>query len=78
MKFEVTRTSMLLGTVDDGKPCEEAILEEEKHRLAHWTVEINNLNELIKFCGKYGETIIKAPQKDDPYPILEIYDDYRE
>jgi hypothetical protein len=44
-----------------------------------WVMEINSLEELMKFSKKYGELVIR----DDDWaakdmPMIEIYDDYRE
>jgi len=41
-----------------------------------WTIEINTLEELIKFCKKHGNIIVDSDDCD--IPSIEIYDDYRE
>jgi len=49
-----------------------------KKKSMAWTLEIDNLEDLIKFTDKYGEVVIKnSYYKEIPYEI-EIYDDYRE
>lgn len=51
--------------------------EEDREK---WEVEINSLEELLKFSDKYGEVIISQESETDDlkYNSLEIYDDYRE
>lgn len=75
MKFVVTRTSMWRNE----KPCRKT-----KKRIIEgyvmWTIEINTLDELIKFMkeNKY-DLVIKDPLEEEiPYYEIEIYDDYRE
>jgi hypothetical protein len=43
-----------------------------------WSVEINNLDELMEFCNKYGDVVIKNCMWNKTYKEIEIYDDYRE
>lgn len=44
-----------------------------------WTIEINSLDELIRFCEKYDNIIIKKHHRNNPdYKEIEIYDDWRE
>lgn len=66
MEFVVTRTSIW----GDKKPCEEAYQVGEL-----WKVNIESLEELIKFKEKYGEIILTD---DYDTPSIEIYDYYRE
>ena len=42
-----------------------------------WYIDINSLEELLKFEEKYGEIII-GTTCDGEIPIIEIYDTYRE
>jgi len=51
---------------DGAQPCQECYWNKDK-----WEIEINSLNELIKFIKKYSEIILT----DD---CLCIYDDYIE
>lgn len=43
-----------------------------------WSVEINNLDELMEFCNKYGDVIIQNCMWNKTYKEIEIYDSYRE
>jgi hypothetical protein len=43
-----------------------------------WCVELNSLEELIKFCNKYGQLIVSNEGYDYKNASIEIYDDYRE
>ena len=44
-----------------------------------WFIEISGLKELIDFIGKEGEVIVSFSENHiSGYPIIEIYDDYRE
>lgn len=43
-----------------------------------WSVEINSLDELIKFCEKYGDVVIKNCMWNKTYKEILIYDDYIE
>lgn len=81
MKFVVSSTS---GGHKE-QPCEEAkrgsIERENKIYSATadvWFVEINTLEELIKFYEEYGDIIIKDCLWNKSYTEIEIYDDYRE
>lgn len=67
MRYRVTRTSDFLH---DHVPCEEAV-QVEQGPYTVWEVEINSIDELTAFIGKYGMVVI-----GDGW--LEIYDTYRE
>ena len=78
MKFTISRSSDLIMPE---KPCEEAVLSEQKtlFNTNIWEIEINSLEELLKLKQKVGFPIIVS----DPYHVdgqqeLEIYDAYRE
>lgn len=43
-----------------------------------WMVEINSLEELLKFQKKYGELVLSHSYLDDKTNSIEIYNDYRE
>ena len=43
-----------------------------------WVVEINTLEELLKFIDKYGQVIVGSWYRNKNLPSIEIYDDYRE
>lgn len=43
-----------------------------------WSVEINNLDELMEFCNKHGDVVIQNYMWNKAYKEIEIYDDYRE
>ena len=74
MRFVIRRTS----DWDNKPPCKEAyVLPEEydPHAWYHtWHIDINSLDELIKFVNKYGEIVVST--ENDPY--IEIYDTNRE
>lgn len=42
-----------------------------------FTIEINSIDELIKFMDKYGSIVI-TPNEDIELPEIEIYDTWRE
>jgi predicted RNA-binding protein associated with RNAse of E/G family len=74
MRFKISRTSGW----DNDPPCKEAYtLPEEYNPKDHyhkWYIDINSLDELIKFVDKYGDIVVST--ENDPY--IEIYDTYRE
>lgn len=82
MKFVVSSTS---GGYRK-QPCDEAIrgsIERENKIYSDanadvWFVEINTLEELIKFYEENGDIIIKDCFWNKSYTEIEIYDDYRE
>ena len=42
-------------------------------------VFVMNIDDIYAFCEKLGENVIVIPKGDEyPYPIIEIYDTYRE
>jgi len=58
---------------------ENCITRQEDNR-DMWSVEINSLEELLKFEHKYGRLILEEYDNSDEEKFyeLEIYDDYRE
>lgn len=70
MKFIVYRTSTWSAVC----PCNGAKYDDDNR---WWTIELNNLDELMEFCSEYGEVII-SPKCNSPYYRIEIYDGYRE
>ena len=79
MKFIVSRTSGY-----DIKPCEEAVKveltsKEYGHPINCWVIEINSLEDLLKFKKECGHDLIIGDSyyKEIPFEI-EIYDYYRE
>ena len=83
MKFVISRTSMWNN---NEKPCDEAIeetcyfndLNGNTFKRKRWIIQINSLDELLKFKEKYeSELVITTTYYDGSYEI-EIYDDYRE
>lgn len=82
MKFVVSSTS---GGYRE-QSCEEAKRDciERENKIYNqstidvWSVEINTLEELIKFYEKYGDIIIKHCLWNKSYKEIEIYDGYRE
>lgn len=43
-----------------------------------WFVELNTLDDLMKFYAKYGSFIIEPSWLDHRIPMIRIYDDYVE
>lgn len=43
-----------------------------------WTIEINTLEELMKFINKYGSVVIGDNYQNENYKEILIYDDYIE
>lgn len=81
MKFQVTRTS---DWANSAPPCEGATLA---HRHVGdldediYTIEIESLEDLVRFKEKVGKEIIITTPRRMHYisPLeIEIYDDYRE
>ena len=67
MRFVVSRTTVWRNEI---QPCEEAKREGE-----NWIIELNSIDELLKFVDKYGDLVLQF--FDNRYEI-EIYDGYRE
>lgn len=83
MKFEISRVSEW----HDKSPCEEAYSQEveffayegEPNPQTVWFIDINTLEELMAFCTKYGDLVLRpSTWRIADVPSLEIYDDYRE
>ena len=76
MKFKISRTSLWHRE----KPCEEATLtnDVDRNKLPYWILEINSLDDLIKFIEKYKRIVIEDEAYNIDLPEIEIYDDYRE
>lgn len=78
MIYEVRRTS-----VDDNtKPCKGVMAlytVRYSERTPIWAIELDTLDDLMKFIRYVRCSVIIYEDKDEgEYPILEIYDDYRE
>ncbi len=75
MKFIVSRTSTW-----NKIPCEEAKLDSivvDDVTIDVWFIEIDTIEELVKFVDKYGDIVVQ----DYPYDghkEIEIYDTWRE
>lgn len=75
MKFEIRRAS-------DAFPCEEAqpsiktLVSGYQYTIYH--IDINSLDELIKFINKYGSIVIYTTDDENPEYSIIIYDDYIE
>lgn len=82
MKFQVTRTSDWGCTVNP--PCEGATLALDRSSICDsniYTIELETLEDLIRFKEKVGKEIIitKPLDCEDISPLqIEIYDSYRE
>ena len=74
MEFEIKRTSVFC---DNKKPCKESKKIYTKNDHICYKIEINTLEELIKFSNKYGKLVF-ASKAGEGLPYIEIYDDYRE
>ncbi len=79
MNFRVYRTSSYSY---ENQPCDEAFYagkapNVDRVNTPEWEVTLNSLEELVAFCRKHGDLIIKLSE-DYPEPCIEIYDDYRE
>jgi hypothetical protein len=60
-------------------PCKEAQLVKPDPRGYNlWTIEINNLDELMQLSEREGDLIIGTKHFEYGTPYLEIYDDYVE
>ena len=86
MKFKVRRTS---EWDVDVQPCKEAHQEtfvsiDLRGKIARdfdaigWFIEINTLEELLKFREKYGDLVLTKHYLNPEIVEVEIYDDYRE
>lgn len=54
-------------------------IQRDREPMDVWSVEIDTLEELIEFCNKYGNLVVKSSfYFGDNYHTIEIYDDYRE
>lgn len=82
MKFVISRTSHY---GKDKPPCEEAREEtilsggEKQFEYEAWCLDINTIEELIKFIEKNGgSAVIEKSYWTQENWEIEIYDDYRE
>ena len=57
---------------------EKGYITRDREMVDVWSVEINTLDELIKFCEKYGSVVIGDCMWNKPYKEILIYDDYIE
>ena len=73
IRFRVTRTSNEYSLYNVlNQPCDEAI----KYGDGPWVVLIEDLEALVKFVRKYGDSVLSVSEEGDCF--LEIYDDQRE
>ena len=78
MEFAIERTS---DFEVKNKPCEGAVLvkEETANTYPIYHIEIGSLEALVELMKKEGEIIIKeGGSYYDGFPVIEIYDTYRE
>lgn len=54
------------------------ISKKNKNIIKVWVKEFSTLDELNNFINEVGEVVISYPQWVEKYPIIEIYDDFRE
>jgi len=93
MKFSICRTSAKgrEGSPYPGASLEDKLSQEYVGTFAYedgtriWTINIKNLEELLKLQKEINKKIIILDQDDDwrfekplPLPYIEIYDDWRE
>lgn len=87
MKFIVYKTSTFLDDVLRlKKPCENCKIEtviyhyseQEQKKEKQYTIDISNIEDLVILSKNLGEEIIVSKNKYYDYPVLEIYDSYRE
>ena len=80
MEFRIRRTSSWFA---DEKPCEGAFLHRVEKDPGYkdrkvWHIRIESLEELQKLSEKLDEPLIIGGRDEDGFPLIEIYDDYRE
>jgi hypothetical protein len=77
MRFLVTRTSQ--GAVSKESPCQRAIRGPEARAWPgeyQWFVELGSLEDLVAFLDQNGGGLgLFAPEEDEAYPTIEIFDD---
>lgn len=81
MEFIVSRSSVYDNNI---KPCDGAkqdivrVVKTIRGNLEkkYWSIEINSLEDLIKFIDTYGDVVLL--ENSDGYYEIEIYDNYRE
>jgi hypothetical protein len=80
MKFLVNRSSE--GAVSRKPPCKGAVRGPEAAAWPgeyEWFVELDSLEELTAFLHANGGGFgLFAPEADEEYPVIEIYDDDEE
>ena len=74
MLFEVSRTSV--SEYGDKPPCDGARQMKVNDLDSVWVIEIESLAELMEFCGKHGDVVLRDGMTG--WRHLEIYDDNRE
>jgi hypothetical protein len=77
MKFLVCRASE--GAVSRKPPCKGAVRGPEAPAWPgefEWSVELNNLEELVAFLHANGGGLgLFAPEEDEDHPLIQIFDD---
>jgi hypothetical protein len=77
MKFMVTRSTE--GAVSKKPPCKGAVRGPEAEAWPgefQWFVELGSLEDLTAFLHANGGGLgLFAPEEDEQYPVLEIFDD---
>ena len=77
MKFLVTRSAE--GAVSKKPPCKGAVRGPDSGAWPgefQWFVELGTLEDLTTFLNENGGGLgLFAPEDDEEYPVLEIFDD---
>jgi hypothetical protein len=80
MKFLISRESW--GAVSKEPPCEGAVRGPESGAWPGefaWTVELNNLDELIELLHKNGGALgLFSPEEGEEHPVIEIFEEDEE
>lgn len=57
----------------------QGYITRDREEVDTWGMEINTLEELIEFKNRVGEELVIGTSYNNPeFPMIEIYDDYRE
>lgn len=79
MIFQVIRTCLSCWYDCPDDSCFPISINRNGLSIGAWGIEINSLEELMKFKEIVGDDIIiRTSEQDHETPLIEIYDDYRE
>lgn len=77
-KYRAKREGKWLSVGTNHRVNEHGCITRDNGTMDVWMIELNSLEELIMFCNKYGDVIIRDNMYNEQYKEIEIYDDYRE